>query len=371
MNILIVVQLLSHLFLAANACTEIRVKAEDNSVVVARTMEFMVSLKSDIIVEPKGYSFTATLPEKCDRHLTPLTWQHKYTVAYLNAFEMPIGSDGMNSAGLSVGSLLFTGFAKFQNVSEDKCGMAISQLEFALWLLGNFATVKELREALNKTESFPLVFDKKLGKQHTFELHYSVIDKTGEGIIIEFTDQGRKVHENTVGVMTNSPPYDFHMLNLRNYVHLSKYAHGELVLGEAHFNATGQGSGLLGMPGDLTPPSRLVRAASLANFAAQAKTSDEAVNLAFHVLNSVDIPVGVASQSNEEQLTDYTSWVVAKDLTNNALYFRDYNDLTIRVVNLDKVQAGQRLKQKVESTEVGGFKDVTDEFKLAEMHTEL
>lgn len=256
-----------------------------------------------------------------------------------------------------------------QDVPEDKCGMAISQLEFAPWLLGNFATVKELREALKK-DSFPLVFDKKL-LQYTFELHYSVIDKTGEGIIIEFTDRGRKVHENTVGVMTNSPPYDFHMLNLRNYVHLSKYARGELVLGETHFKPTGQGSGLLGMPGDLTPPSRLVRAASLANFAAQAKTSDEAVNLVFHVLNSVDIPKGVASHPKQELFTDYTSWVVAKDLTNNALYFRDYNDLTIRVVNLDNVQAGQRLKLKVESTEVGGFKDVTDEFKLAEMHTEL
>ena len=118
MKILTVVQLLSHLFLAANACTEIRVKAKDNSVVVARTMEFMVSLKSDIIVEPKGYSFTATLPENCDRHLTPLTWQHNYTVAYLNGFNMPIGSDGMNSAGLSVGSLLFPGFAKFQVFKE-------------------------------------------------------------------------------------------------------------------------------------------------------------------------------------------------------------------------------------------------------------
>ena len=171
--------------------------------------------------------------------------------------------------------------------------------------------------------------------------------------------------------MTNSPPYDFHMLNLRNYVHLSKYARDELVLGETHFKPTGEGSGLLGTPGDLTPPSRLVRVAALANFAAPAKTSDEAVNLVFHVLNSVDIPHGVASQCPQKQLADYTSWVVAKDLTNNALYFRDYNDLTLRVVNLDKVQAGQRLKLKVESKEVGGFKDVTAELKPAEMHTEL
>ena len=252
----------------------------------------------------------------------------------------------------------------------DKCGMAISQLEFALWLLGNFATVKEVREELNM-ESFPLVFDEKLFG-YTFELHFSVIDKTGDSIIIEFTNQGRTIHENPLGVMTNSPPYDFHMLNIRNYIQLSKHAHEDFVLGGTPFKPLGEGSGLLGMPGDLTPPSRLVRAATLANFATPVKTGVEAVNLAFHVLNSVDIPKGVACQAKEDFLPDYTSWRVAKDLTNNALYYHDYNDLTIRVVYLDNVKAGQRLKIKVEAHEVGGFKDVTGDMTPAEAaHTEL
>ena len=114
MKILVVVQLLLHLFLAARACTEIRVKAKDNSIVVGRTMEFMISLGSNIIVEPKDYPRTAALPPNCAGHSTPLKWQHNHTVAYLNAFKLPIGADGMNSAGLSVGSLLFPGFAKFQ-----------------------------------------------------------------------------------------------------------------------------------------------------------------------------------------------------------------------------------------------------------------
>ena len=250
--------------------------------------------------------------------------------------------------------------------------MAISQLEFAPWLLGNFATVKEVREAL-KMKSFPLVFDKML-LQYTFELHFSVIDKTGESIIIEFTDQGRKIHENSLGVMTNSPPYDFHMLNLRNYVQLSKYAHEDFALGGTHFKPLGEGSGLLGMPGDLTPTSRLVRAATLANFASPVKTGAEAVNLAFHVLNSVDIPKGVACHEKQELFADYTSWKVAKDLTNSALYYHDYNDLTIRVVFLKNVdvEAGKRLKIKVGAHEVGGFKDVTGDLIPAEAaHTEL
>ena len=89
-------------------------KAEDNSVVVGRTQEFTTTLVSDIIVEPKGFPRTAALPANCASHPTPLKWEHKYTVAYLNAFKLPVGTDGMNSAGLSVGCLLFPGFAKFQ-----------------------------------------------------------------------------------------------------------------------------------------------------------------------------------------------------------------------------------------------------------------
>ena len=84
-----------------------------------------------------------------------------------------------------------------------------------------------------------------------------------------------------------------------------------------------KGSGLLSTPGDLTPPSRLVHASTLTYFADPVKTSDEAVNLAIHILNTVDIPHGVVSK-------DYTNWIVAKDLTYNALYYCTYNDLTVK-----------------------------------------
>ena len=215
--------------------------------------------------------------------------------------------------------------------------------------------------------SFPLVFDQKvdLPGLDNLELHYTINDKTGAGIIIEYTNKGRTVYENTVGVCTNSPPYDFHMINLRSYVELKNTAHGPLHLGGHVFQPIGQGSGLLGTPGDLTPPSRLVHAATLTHFAAPVKTSDEAINLAIHILNTVDIPHGVADK-------DYTNWIVAKDLTHKALYYRTYNDLTVRVIYLDKVQPQGKMLNLSLSTPVGGFKDTTDELKTVDGgHTEL
>ena len=368
MNFALVVPILLELFLAIDACTEIRVTAEDKTVVVGRSMEFMIDLMSYIVVEPKDYPHTSELPKTCSRSSSAITWTNSYKIAYLDALSSPFSGDGQNDAGLSVGALLLRGFSKYQTVPKDKCGSAISNLEFTAWILGNFATTEEVRRAWRK-DSFPLMWEQPL-KGNTFELHWSITDKSGDGIIIEYTEQGPKLHENTIGVVTNSPPYDFHMLNLRNYVHLSKFAHDPLVLGETTFPPTGQGSGLLGVPGDFTPPSRLVRSAAMVHFADTAKRSDEAVNLALHIMNTVDIPRGVAASHDHEDMADYTSWIVVKDLTNKAMYFRNYEDLTVRVIHLDKVTPGKKLKIKV-GTPIGGFVDVTGDLQDAQAHTEL
>ncbi|XP_067034106.1 penicillin V acylase-like isoform X2 [Acropora muricata] len=360
MKILIVVQLLFCVFPATNACSEIRVTAEDKSVIVGRTSDYGKEMFSNVVVEPEGYSHVAVPAVGCSHHEPLLSWQSKYAVAYLNGWDQLLPADGMNSAGLSVSSLMLRRFTKYQDVPPDKCGQAVSQLEFGLWLLGTFSTVQEVRKSMSE-EWFPLVFPREF-RGYLFELHFSVVDKSGDAIVIEYTEQGRKVYKNTLGVMTNAPTYDSQMLNIRNYIELSKYERDPLELGADKFPAFGAGSGLLGMPGDFTPPSRFVRLLFLKEFATQPKTNEEAVNLAFHLLNSVDIPVGVVSVNKTHPDSGYTQWTVAKDLTNNALYFRDYNDTTIRGVYLDKVQQGQVMQMKAYGP-VTGFKDVTGELK--------
>ena len=230
-------------------------------------------------------------------------------------------------------------------------------MELTLWLLGNFATAQEVNESISMG-SFPLVFGARF---FVFELHFSVMDKSGTGIVIEYTEKGRQVYENTLGVVTNAPPYDFHMLNLRNYAKLSRFNNDPLELGPDEFPPTGEGSGLIGLPGDITPPSRFVRAAVLKQFASTPKTNKEAVNLAFHVLKTVSIPHGVISLPLLQRSGDYTVWSVAKDLTNNAIYFRYYKDFTIRVVHLENVQQGKRMMIKMYSNGVKGYQDVTTE----------
>ena len=73
------------------------------------------------------------------------------------------------------------------------------------------------------------------------------------------------VYESKVGVLTNSPEYPWHLVNLRNYVNLRPEPAASVELGGEKLTPVGSGSGLLGIPGDYTPPSRFVRAAFLLN----------------------------------------------------------------------------------------------------------
>jgi choloylglycine hydrolase len=88
-----------------------------------------------------------------------------------------------------------------------------------------------------------------------------VQDKSGKSIAIEPRGGVLKVTDAPLGVMTNAPTYDWHMTNLDNYINLNTKDIGSEKLGAVTLSATGSGSGMLGLPGDFTPPSRFIRAA--------------------------------------------------------------------------------------------------------------
>ena len=168
---IVAVQVVLRQFLVTNACTEFRVSSKDGSVIIGRSMEFNLDLKSGLVVEPARFIHHAVPKLGCPVS-SRMTWNNSYRIAYLDVLDLPFASDGLNEAGLSVGSLLFPGFAKFQDIPIDRCYNAISSLQFPLWILGKFGTVRELREAL-KEDSFPLVWEAEVPvSKVVFELHF-------------------------------------------------------------------------------------------------------------------------------------------------------------------------------------------------------
>ena len=95
--------------------------------------------------------------------------------------------------------------------------------------------------------------------------------------MVEPVDGTLKVHDAPLGVMANAPTYDWHMTNLANCINLSVNDIESIKLGAQKISAFGAGGGLLGLPGDFTPPSRFVRAAIYSQSASPNATADDAV----------------------------------------------------------------------------------------------
>jgi len=150
-------------------------------------------------------------------------------------------------------------------------------------------------------------------------MHLAVHDAHGGDLVVEFLDGAPVFHDNPVGVLTNSPTFDWHNTNLRNYVNLTNAEATPVNLMGVAVNPTGNGTGLLGLPGDVTPPSRFIRATVLSTVSVTAKDARTAVNQAFHALDLVHVPRQVAASG------DYTQWYVVRDHDNLVYHVRTYD----------------------------------------------
>jgi choloylglycine hydrolase len=306
----------------AIGCTDFRVMAKDGTVVIARSMEFAADLKSNLRTSNRNRVNNMTAPDG----KPGLAWKSKYGYLYL---------DGMNEAGLSFEALYLPNLAAYQAVPAGKDNQALPYIHLGDWVLGNFKTVDEVKAALQSV----YVYEEKIPGQGdmVFPLHFSIYDNTGKGIVVEYV-AGKLTIYDSIGVLTNSPIYSWHTTNLENYLHLSPLNPKSVAISGKTFEANGQGFGMIGLPGDITPPSRFVKVATLAKAAVPAEDATGAVNLAEHIINNVDIVRGIAREPiSGNYIDETTQWTVFKDLTHKIFYYHTYNDLTLRSVAMDKM----------------------------------
>lgn len=314
--------------LVSDACTAINVIAKDGGVIAGRTMEWSFDMKWALISNPKGTSIALTAPASLRLPATKLSSKYAFigiapgvlqgTAAYL---------EGQNEVGLGLSGNFLPGFTEYQTVTpQDK--QYVSVVNFGGFVLGMFGSVKELRAELPKYKVWYDPSEVK-GIPTPPWLHYVLTDRSGDSIVVEFVKGQMVIHENVAGVLTNSPTYDWHLNNVRNYLSLTATATPSVVVNGSNVTELGQGGGLVGLPADYTPPSRFVRATYLKYFADKPNNSSEAIQLVDHLLNNVDIPIGVARSTDGKQVvSDYTQWVTLKDLKNNRLKIANYANRT-------------------------------------------
>ena len=313
-------------FNAALACTAVDIVAADGSVVAGRTMEWAFDMQWTLVSLPKGTSLAMTATPALK--LPTVTVTSKYAVVGVKPGIIPGDTllEGQNSAGLGMSGNFLPGFTEYQTVTPQDKGY-VSILGFGAWALGQFATVGELRQALPGTKVWA---DDTLQSGPTPPtLHFTFTDKSGASIVVEFVNGQQRIFDNVARVLTNAPTYDWHLSNIRNYLNLSTIASASVRVRETNVTALGQGGGIVGIPGDYTPPSRFVRATFLRHYSTKPKNADEATQLIGHILNTVDIPLGIAqSKEGNAIVSDYTQWIAIKDLTGNRLLIADYNHRT-------------------------------------------
>jgi choloylglycine hydrolase len=323
--------LLSNVAQPALACTGIFLTADDGTFVHARTMEFAIDIHSEIMMVPRGYARTGTTPDGKEG----LKWKAKYASVGLNGVGLPVLFDGVNEKGLAAGTFYFPTSAGYMPYAPSDAVRTIAQWEVGSWILENFASVDEVKANIGSVVVPSVVFG---GWGFAPEAHYIVHDSTGKSIVIEYVGGKLNVYDNPLGVITNSPAFDWHMTNLRNYINFSMTNVPPISLGPVVLKPFGQGTGMLGMPGDFTPPSRFVRAVAFSQSVLPSKTGRDAVIEAFHILNQFDIPRGAAREHEKDEhgnvLADYTIWTSAIDLKATQYFFRTYENSAIRMVDL-------------------------------------
>lgn len=334
-----------------SGCTGIKLVAKDGALIHGRTLEFGIQVETSTAVIPRGYEFVGTTPQG-----PGLTYKSKYAVVGAIAFGHPAIMDGLNEMGLAVGTFYFPGFAAYSATTAENKSNALSPIEFSNWIVTQFATVEEVKKALPSVVIAPTVVKEWGSAPPPF--HYIVYDKSGKCLVIEPINGKFVTYDNPLGVFTNSPTFDWHMTNLRSFINLTPVNTKPLTLNGVHLAPFGQGSGMVGMPGDFTPPSRFVRAAIFSTTAIPSENVEEGVSQVFHILNQFDIPVGVAREVVDGVMhSDYTLITCVRDPQSLKFYFKTYEDQSIKLVDLKKFDFNAN---SIKQASTKGMKSVTD-----------
>lgn len=230
-------------------------------------------LKSRLAVHPRGEKRTSKTPSGG----TGMQWQTKYGFVAADALELDVVVDGVNEKGLSYGILWlpeYTSYPVLQGGATESSAIDVTQLGHLL--LGTCATVDEAKAVLLNATVFATNIPSFGGVPTA---HATLHDAQGKSIVIEWIDGKQMVMDNPSAVLTNAPPLQWHLTNLRNYISLDPANPQPLRVGGSVLGSPGQGGGFLGIPGDWTPPSRFVRTSAMLHFARPVKDGAAGVNL--------------------------------------------------------------------------------------------
>lgn len=286
-----------------------------------RNLDLEYNFGEKVVITPRDYLFELKNGSKL---------KTKYAIMGMATVvnNYPLYADAVNEKGLCIAGLYFPGNAVYNKEIEQNINIA--SFELIPWVLGNFSKISELKKELNNLNIIDAKFNENLPAA---QLHWMISDED-ESIVLEQVEDGLKIYDNPFGVLTNNPPFDYHKINISNYMNLScKYPENRFT-DKIDLDVFGQGISMIGLPGDVTPPARFVRAAFNKSNSVECNNENEEISQFFHILDSVAMIKGtVLTKENKLDMTTYSSCINA---SKGIYYFKTYYNNQINAVKFNE-----------------------------------
>jgi len=227
-----------------------------------------------------------------------------------------------------VAALNFPDNAVYQGVKEEKINVA--SYELIAWILSRFSSVDDVLKVAGEVNITNQSFNEELPVS---PLHFMIADKK-KSIVLEPMTMGLMVYDNPVNVLTNNPPFLYHITNLNNYMSLTSETPKNNFSDKLSLNQYSRGMGSLGLPGDLSSASRFVRAAFTSLNSISGESEVESVSQFFHILNSVYQQRGCVKM--DKGIYEKTVYSSCCNTDKGIYYYTTYENSRITAVDMHK-----------------------------------
>lgn len=288
-----------------------------------RNLDLDYEFGQQVVITPKNYPLTYKKMSRQNTHLA-LIGMASVVDGY------PLYAEAVNEAGVGIAGLNFPGFASYATeILPDKDN--VTPYELPLYLLSQCHNIAEVKEKLTQLNMVAIDFKPQMP---CATLHWLIAD-CNQALVLEVIDGVIKVYDNPVGILTNSPSFDYHLMNLHAYLGISpKQPEDQLV--SQDLKPYGEGLGTRGLPGDFSPASRFIKAAYLKNNVV-CENNDDIQNITefFHILDSVAFVKGATI--TKHQTHDITLYSCCINASQGKYYYKTYTNNQINCVSLKQV----------------------------------
>ena len=298
-------------------CTAITYQTKD--FYFGRNLDLECSYNETVTVTPRNYPFIFRNGSFLQNHYAMIGMA---TVCN----DYPLYYEATNEKGLSMAGLNFPCNAVYYNQTSGKEN--ITPFELIPWVLSQFESVAEAKEAFSGINLWKLSFN---DRYPLSPLHWILCDRSS-CLVLEPMEDGLRIYENPIGVLTNNPPFDYHIHNLANYLNLTSMPPKNRFSAKVDLKPFSLGMGAIGLPGDPSSPSRFVRAAFTKMNSISGNSEAESIGQFFHILGSVEQQRGVTNVRAEEY--EYTRYSSCCNTDKGIYYYTTYENRQISAVDM-------------------------------------